>query len=62
MFLAKVASERQKPDGLTIWNDHNLPDALFGCKLGDLPGIGPAMRRLKEQGVITVETVADFSL
>ena len=58
VFLAKVASERKKPDGLTIWNDHNLPHALFECKLADLPGIGPAMRRrLKEQGVITVETL-----
>ncbi len=58
VFLAKVASERTKPDGLTLWHDHNLPDALFECKLADLPGIGPAMRRrLKEQGVITVETL-----
>lgn len=56
VFLAKVASERQKPDGLTVWNDHHLPQALFECALADLPGIGPAMRRrLKEQGVITVE-------
>lgn len=58
VFLAKVASERRKPDGLTIWDDHNLPDALFACKLAALPGIGPALRkRLKEQGVLTVETL-----
>src|SRR6185503_18491278 len=29
VFLAKVAAERQKPDGLTVFSDQNLPDALF---------------------------------
>ena len=64
VFLAKVASERQKPDGLTIWNDHNLPGALFECKLGDLPGIGPAMRRRPEGpgGDYGGDPVADFGL
>jgi DNA polymerase-4 len=56
VFLAKVASDRQKPDGLTIWNEENLPDALFTLKLTDLPGIGSAMkRRLAEHGLTTVQ-------
>ena len=56
VFLAKVASDRQKPDGLTIWNEENLPDALFALQLADLPGIGSAMkRRLNEHGITTVQ-------
>jgi len=56
VFLSKVAAETKKPDGLTIWNDGNLPGALFEVRLRDLPGIGPAMqRRLREAGIETVE-------
>ena len=62
MFLAKVASDRQKPDGLTIWNEQNLPDALFGLKLTDLPGIGSAMkRRLGEHGITTGQQLWEAS-
>ena len=62
VFLSKVASDRKKPDGLTIWDESNLPDALFDCKLGDLPGIGSAMkRRLKEAGIDCVQGLFDSS-
>ncbi|HLV80527.1 MAG TPA: hypothetical protein VKT32_09610 [Chthonomonadaceae bacterium] len=56
VFLAKVAGDRQKPDGLTIWGEADLPEALFAVRLPDLPGIGPAMkRRLARLGITTVE-------
>jgi DNA polymerase-4 len=62
VFLSKVASDRQKPDGLTIWNEDNLPDALFPLKLGDLPGIGTAMRRrLVDCGIDSVEDLWNAS-
>ena len=62
VFLAKVASDCQKPDGLTIWPEDHLPDALFALKLTDLPGIGSAMkRRLNEFGVTTVEQLWNCS-
>ena len=62
VFLAKVASDRQKPDGLTIWNEETLPDALFALKLTDLPGIGGAMkRRLHEHGLTSVQQLWDAS-
>lgn len=55
VFLAKVASERQKPDGLTIYNSRNLPDALFDLDLLDLPGIANQMLlRLNSHGITTV--------
>src|SRR6185369_9811237 len=37
VFLAKVGSDMQKPDGLTILDETNLPGALFGLELLALP-------------------------
>jgi DNA polymerase-4 len=51
-YLAKVAADLQKPDGLTILRTADLPDRLLGLSLGDLPGIGRNMeRRLHAAGV-----------
>lgn len=51
-YLAKVATDLQKPDGLTILQPHDLPGKLLGLKLRDLPGIGPNMeKRLNNAGV-----------
>lgn len=53
-FLAKFASERKKPDGLTIVNAENLDDFLSRADLEDLCGIGPRIhRRLKRAGIRT---------
>ncbi len=55
-FLAKVAAEMQKPNGLVVLDEDDLPRKLFGLKLRDFPGIGPAMEaRLNSVGVHTVE-------
>jgi DNA polymerase IV len=58
VFLAKVASDRQKPDGLTIYNTRNLPDALFDLELLDLPGIASQMfQRLHAHRITTVKVL-----
>jgi DNA polymerase-4 len=55
-LLAKVAADMQKPDGLTVLADADLPGRLHGLKLRDFPGIGPRMeRRLNRCGVFAVE-------
>lgn len=54
-FLAKVATEIDKRDGLTILPPDDLPGALLRLKLTDLPGINVAMQaRLNRAGVMTV--------
>lgn len=54
-FLAKIASDMQKPDGLTIIQSHEIVEKLSTLDLIDLPGIGPRMRsRLVARGVSTV--------
>jgi DNA polymerase-4 len=55
-WLAKVASDMQKPDGLVFIEHSDLPHKLHALELRDFCGIGPSMeRRLKECGIRTVE-------
>ena len=39
-YLAKIASNMQKPDGLTVIRSEDLPDVLYKLNLKDLPGVG----------------------
>jgi DNA polymerase-4 len=55
-YLAKVASNMQKPDGCVLIQPHDLPQRLFGLKLRDLNGIGKQMEaRLARYKITTVE-------
>lgn len=54
-FLAKTASDMHKPDGLTVIEQAELPQALHGLTLRDLCGIGSSMEaRLHDAGISTV--------
>lgn len=51
-FLAKLASDMQKPDGLTVIEKDELPARILPLKLRDLPGIGHNMeQRLLAAGI-----------
>jgi DNA polymerase-4 len=51
-YLAKVATELQKPDGLVLLRSEDLPKPLFSLGLRDLPGVGGSMElRLRHAGV-----------
>jgi DNA polymerase-4 len=55
-FLAKTASDMQKPDGLVVLKESDLPEALFRLELRDFCGIGEAREaRLHDCGITTVE-------
>jgi DNA polymerase-4 len=55
-LLAKLASDLQKPDGLVVIEEHELPQRLYGLKLQDFSGISHAMEaRLRSHGITTVE-------
>ena len=61
-FLAKTASNMQKPNGLTVIRQEELPQRLYGLKLADLNGIGRAMeKRLNCLGIQTVEQLCAAS-
>ncbi len=54
-LLAKLASEKKKPDGLTIIDDTNLDDMLLSAKLDDFCGIGrKVLTHLQGMGIYSV--------
>jgi DNA polymerase-4 len=56
MLLAKVASDMQKPDGLTSIAKEELPARLYSLKPQDIPGIGRRMEsRLYARGITSIE-------
>ena len=53
-FLAKLASDIKKPDGITVISPENIDEVLGKLSLTDLPGIAKAMAlRLKTTGIET---------
>jgi DNA polymerase IV len=55
-FLAKTASNMQKPDGCVVIEDADIPQKLFSLKLRVLNGIGAQMHaRLERYGIDSVE-------
>ncbi len=55
-FLAKTASNMQKPDGCVVIEDADIPQKLFSLKLRALNGIGKQMEaRLNRYKIETVE-------
>ena len=55
-YLAKIASDMEKPDGLVALPLDILPEALHGLTLRDLPGIGARTeKRLNEKGIRTMD-------
>ncbi|CAN5441796.1 DNA polymerase IV [soil metagenome] len=55
-FLAKLATDMKKPDGLVILTADDVPHALFGLRLTDFCGINRRMKvRLEGHGILTVQ-------
>jgi len=60
-YLAKVASDMQKPDGLIGLLPSQLPRAIAHLELRDLPGVGPRMeRRLNAKGITTMQQLLNL--
>jgi DNA polymerase-4 len=56
VLLAKAACDLEKPNGLVVFEDKDLPQCLYVLELRDLNGIGPRMgKRLQRAGIETVE-------
>ncbi|WP_158085677.1 Y-family DNA polymerase [Henriciella aquimarina] len=61
-FLAKVAAEMNKPNGLTVLSPEALPGPLLDLPLDDLPGIAKGMlARLHRNGIFTMEALWHLS-
>ena len=55
VFLGKVGSDLQKPDGLVVISQDDLPEVLLRLELQEIYGIGARMEeRLHRAGIFTV--------
>lgn len=62
-FLAKVATNMQKPDGLIVIENTDLPDCLYKLELSDLYGVGRRMLvRLRRNGIYTVKDLCNADM
>jgi DNA polymerase-4 len=62
-YLAKVASDMEKPNGLVALTLDILPEALRRLSLRDLPGIGAKTeKRLNDRGVTTMDQLLALNL
>lgn len=60
-FLAKIASELQKPDGLVVIHAQDVERILFPLPIGKLWGVGPkTAEKLVTLGIKTVGELARF--
>jgi DNA polymerase-4 len=60
-YLAKLASDMLKPDGMTVLMQRDLPQCLYRLKLRDLIGVSHAMeRRINAHGISTVEQLCQL--
>jgi len=62
-LLAKLASEMQKPDGLTIIDQTNLPEIMQKTPIEDVCGIGRSTtHKLHDLSIITMSDLANCPL
>lgn len=62
-FIAKMAAELKKPDGLEVIDAKDLPGRLLGLELLDFPGINKRMeRRFRSHGVFRVDQMYALSM
>lgn len=62
-FLAKIASDWRKPDGLFVIRPHQVESFLAPLPVGRLPGVGKVTEaRLQELGIATVTDLRQIGL
>ncbi len=62
-FLAKIASDLEKPDGLTLITEKQGPDFVKKLPIGKFHGIGPATEsKMQDLGVYSGEDLLAWSL
>jgi len=60
-LLAKMASEMQKPDGLTVLDYPDVPARMWPLPVKELFGVGPRMEaHLTKLGILTIGDLANF--
>ncbi len=61
-FLAKVATDMQKPNGMTVIKKSDLPGKLYSLVLRDLPGVGEKMeQKLNAKGIHSIQKLLSLN-
>ena len=61
-YVAKIASDYNKPDGLTVVHPDRVLEFLHPLPISKIPGVGPVtLARLNDMGVFTIGDVAQWS-
>ena len=62
-FLAKIASDMEKPDGLTLITREQMPEMIQTLPIHKIPGVGKqAMARMSELNIQTLGDIKRFDL
>ncbi|GJL74576.1 DNA polymerase IV [Nitrosomonas sp.] len=62
-MLAKICSDLQKPDGVTILDTADIPDRIWPLPVNKINGIGPkATQKLARLGITTIAELAHAEL
>ncbi|PHV11531.1 DNA polymerase IV [Chitinimonas sp. BJB300] len=62
-LLAKLCSELDKPDGITVITDSDIKNRIWPLGVGKINGIGPkAVEKLNSLGIVTIGDLACFGL
>lgn len=60
-MLAKLGSDMQKPDGLVLIDERDVPTVLDWIEISDMPGIGPRLKvRLADLGIATLTQLGRY--
>ncbi|MCU1244660.1 MAG: dinP [Acidobacteria bacterium] len=61
-FLAKIASDWRKPDGMFVIKPHQVERFLVGLPVRKIPGVGKATEAvMQEMGIATMDDLLGFS-
>lgn len=61
-FMAKIASDMNKPDGLKVITPEAAPQFIESLPIDNVPGVGKKMKRqLDRLGIITLKDVEDYT-
>lgn len=60
-FLAKMASDMKKPNGITMLTKSNFKELLWPLPIEDMYGVGKKTQpKLIKEGILTIKDIADY--